>query len=77
MAASVHVEMDRELVCRLRALYPGRTDRELIERLAITDLGMATFRDSQRRNADPEEVVLEEAVRAVQEARDEMQRRTS
>lgn len=69
MTATVQVEMDGELLSRLRARHPGRTDRELIERLAIIDLGMAALRESQRRNADPEEVVLEEAVRAVHEAR--------
>jgi hypothetical protein len=41
--------------------------------LAIIELGMAALRETQRRNADPEEVVLEEAVRAVHEARAEMQ----
>lgn len=61
--------MDGELLSRLRARDPGRTDRELIERLAIIDLGMAALRESQQRSTDPEEVVLEEAVRAVHEVR--------
>jgi hypothetical protein len=73
MAATVQVEIDSELLARLRTQHPGKTDRELLERLAIIELGMAALRETQRRNADPEEVVLEEAVRAVHEARAEMQ----
>lgn len=73
MATTVQVEIDSELLARLRTQHPGKTDRELLERLAIIELGMAALRETQRRNADPEEVVLEEAVRAVHEARAEMQ----
>lgn len=73
MAATVRVEIDSELLAGLRSRHPGRTDRELLERLAIIELGMAALRETQRRDADPEEVVLEEAVRAVHEARTEMQ----
>lgn len=71
--ATVQVEINSELLERLRARHPGKSDRELIERLAIIELGMAALRETQRRDADPEEVVLEEAVRAVHEARTEMQ----
>jgi hypothetical protein len=69
----VQFEINSELLERLRARHPGKSDRELIERLAIIELGMAALRETQRRDADPEEVVLEEAVRAVHEARTEMQ----
>lgn len=72
MATTTRVDIDSELLSRLRARHPGKSDRELLERLAIIELGMATLRESQRPNADPEEVVLEEAVRAVHEARDEL-----
>jgi hypothetical protein len=41
--------------------------------LAIIDLGMAVLRENPRLDADPEDVVLEEAVRAVHEARAELQ----
>jgi hypothetical protein len=71
--ATVQVEINSELLERLRARHPGKSDRELIERLAIIELGMAALRETQHRDADPEEVVLEEAVRAVHEARTEMQ----
>jgi hypothetical protein len=63
--------MDSELLERLRARHPGRSDRELIERLAVIDLGMAALRESQHRNAVSEEEALEQAVRAVHEARAE------
>lgn len=72
MATTVQVEIDGELLSRLRARHPGKTDRELIERLAIVDLGMAVLRKNPRLDADPEEVVLAEAVKAVHEARDEL-----
>ena len=72
MATTVQIEIDGELLSRLRARYPGKTDRELIERLAIVDLGMAVLRDNRRLDADPADVVLAEAVKAVHEARDEL-----
>ncbi len=68
---TVQVDIDGELLQRLRERHPGKTDRELIERLAIIDVGMSFLRESQRRNAVPEEEALEEAVRAVHEARAE------
>lgn len=63
------VEIDQELLARLRSRHPGRTDRELLERLAETELAMAMIHESQRRNAVGEDEALEEAVRAVHEAR--------
>lgn len=72
MATTLQVEIDGELLSRLRARHPGKTDRELIEWLAIVDLGMAVLRENPRQDADPEEVVLAEAVKAVHEARDEL-----
>jgi len=68
---TVQVDIDGELLQRLRERHPGKTDRELIERLAIIDVGMAVLRESQRRNSVPEEEALEQAVRAVHEARAE------
>ena len=64
--------MDGELLERLRARHPGKSDRELIERLATIELGMAVLRESQRRNALSEEEALELGVRAVHEARDQL-----
>ena len=69
MAENVIVDVDAGLVERLRALYPGQSDRHILERLAKIELGRAALVEMQRPDADPEEVVLEEAVRAVHEAR--------
>jgi hypothetical protein len=70
VAATVQVEINSELLERLRARHPGKSDRELIERLATIELGMAALRASQRRNALSEEEAMDLAVRAVHEARD-------
>ncbi len=72
MATTVQVEFDGELLARLRERHPGKTDRELLERLAVIELGMAALRAGQSGKTDPEEVVPEEAVRAVREVRAEM-----
>ncbi len=69
--ATTFVDIDAELLDRLRALYPGKSDRELLERLAKIELGRAALIETQHLDADPEEVVLEEAVRAVHEVRRE------
>jgi len=65
--APTFVDIDAELLARLRALSPGKTDREPLERLARIELGRAALVETQHLDADPEEVVLEEAVRAVHE----------
>jgi hypothetical protein len=72
MATTVPVEVDEKLLAGLRELHPGKSDRELVERLATIEVGMAVLRAGRRLDADPEEVVLEEAVRAVREVRAEM-----
>jgi hypothetical protein len=72
MATTVPVEVDVKLLAGLRELHPGKSDRELVERLATIEVGMAVLRAGRRLDADPEEVVLEEAVRAVREVRAEM-----
>jgi hypothetical protein len=72
MATTTRIEMDSELLERLRARHPGKSDRELVERLAVIELGMAALRESQSRNALPEDEVMAEAVRAVHEVRADM-----
>jgi hypothetical protein len=66
------VEIDSELLGRLRERSPGRSDRETLERVARIQLGFETIRRVQERNAasgvDDEEVMAE-AVRAVRESR--------
>lgn len=66
------VEIDSELLDRLRQRSPGHTDRETIERVARIQLGFETLRRVQERNeganADDDDVMAE-AVRSVRETR--------
>jgi hypothetical protein len=71
-AGTTAVEIDNELLERLRQRSPGKSDRETLERVARIQLGFETIRRVQERNAaagvDDEEVMAE-AVRAVRESR--------
>lgn len=69
MATTTSIEIDSELLGRLRARHPGKDDRALIEELAQVDLGFAALRDAQKRNAMDDEDATDLAVRAVHEAR--------
>lgn len=69
MASTTSVEIDTELLARLRERHPGKDDRSLFEDLARIDLGFAAVRESQKRNALAEDEAAELAVRAVHEAR--------
>jgi hypothetical protein len=75
-ASTTTVEIDTALLERLRDRAPGKTDRELLEDLATVTLGFETIRRAQERNvgADEDEV-LNQAVEAVHEVRDEMAQR--
>jgi hypothetical protein len=63
------VEIDSELLVRLRARHPGKDDRSLLTDLARVELGSAAVRDAQKRNALGEDEATELAVRVVHEAR--------
>ncbi len=63
------VEIDSELLVRLRERRPDKSDRQLIEDLVHIQLGFVALRRSQQRNALSEEEAVELGVRAVQEAR--------
>jgi hypothetical protein len=70
-AATTTVEIDSELLSRLRKRSPGKSDRETLERVARIQLGFETIRRVQERNAaevDDDEVMAE-AVRGVRESR--------
>ncbi len=71
-AGTTTVEIDSELLGRLRQRSPGMTDREALERVARIQLGFDTIRLVQERNAaagaDDDEV-MSEAVRSVRETR--------
>lgn len=73
-AGTTVVEIDSELLERLRQHSPGKSDREALERVARIQLGFETIRRVQKRNAaasiDDDEVMTE-AVRAVRELRTE------
>ncbi len=67
--ATTRVEIDDELLERLRARNPGKDDRALIEGLARVELGFGVLRAAQHRNALVEDEATELGVRAVQESR--------
>lgn len=67
------VEIDSGLLEQLRERDRGRSDRELLEDLAVVELGFETIRRAQERNAGADEdEVMTEAVKAGREARAEI-----
>jgi hypothetical protein len=68
------VEIDSELLERLRSRHPGRSDRELIETLAKVALGRVALRRVQERNTLPEQEAVALGVAAVHEARHDQRR---
>ena len=70
--ATTMVEIDSDLLGRLRERSPGRSDRELLEDLAAVTLGFETIHRVQRRTADAgidQEEIEGEAVRVVRARR--------
>jgi len=67
--ATTNIEIDTDLLARLRERHPGKDDRSLIEDMARIELGFAAVRDAQKRNALSEDEAIELGVRAVHEAR--------
>lgn len=63
------MEIDSELLGRLRARHPEKGDRALIEDLARVDLGFNALRAAQQRNALAEDEAADLARRAVHESR--------
>ncbi|MBV9413889.1 MAG: hypothetical protein JO363_02830, partial [Solirubrobacterales bacterium] len=57
--ATTNVEIDTDLLARLRERHPGKDDRLLIEDLARIELGFAAVRDAQRRDALSEDEAIE------------------
>ncbi len=68
-ATTTRVEIDSELLARLRARHPAKDDRALIEDLARVDLGFNALRAAQQRNALGEQDAADLAVHAVHESR--------
>jgi hypothetical protein len=67
--ATTRVEIDSELLARLRARHPAKDDRALIEDLARVDLGFNALRVAQQRNALAEPDAADLAVHALRESR--------
>lgn len=66
------VEIDNELLERLRQRAPGKSDRETLERVTRIQLGFETIRRVQKRNAAAgvdDDQVMAEAVRVVRQGR--------
>jgi len=69
MLQTTSVEIETELLERLRQRRPGQSDRELLESAALSTLGRATLRTLQARNALTEDEAIALGVGAVHEAR--------
>lgn len=67
--ATTSVEIESELLARLRERWPEKPDRQLIEDLVHIQLGFAALHRSQQRNGLSEDEAVELGVRAVHEAR--------
>lgn len=70
--ATTTVEIDSDLLVRLRERSPGKSDRELLEDLAGVTLGFETIHRVRQRTAEAgvdQQEIEDEAVRAVREHR--------
>jgi hypothetical protein len=70
--ATTTVEIDSDLLARLRERSPGRSDRELLEELATVTLGFETIQRVRQRTADAgidQQEIEDEAVRVVRKHR--------
>ncbi len=66
------VDMDRELLTRLRTRHPEKSESELLESVAIIMRGDEALAEIRAAFADvPEEKIEREAVKAVKEVRRE------
>lgn len=70
--ATTTVEIDSDLLARLRDRSPGKNDRELLEDLATVTLGFEAIQRVRQRTADAgvdQQEIEDEAVRVVRERR--------
>jgi hypothetical protein len=65
------MQVDSDLLQRLRERHPRKDDRTLLDEFARVKLGYETLRESQRANAVEEDEAMAEAVKAVREIRAE------
>lgn len=69
MSQTISIEIDTALLERLCERRPGKSNRELLESIALTVLGRETLRSVQERNALTEDEAVDLGVRAMHEAR--------
>lgn len=70
--ATTAVEIDSDLLARLRERSPVKSDRELLEDLATVTLGFETIQRVRQRTAEAgvdQQEIEDEAVRVVRERR--------
>jgi hypothetical protein len=70
--ATTTVQIDSDLLARLRERSPGKSDRELLEDLATVTLGFETIQRVRQRTTEAgvdQQEIEDEAVRVVRERR--------
>ena len=70
--ATTTVQIDSDVLARLRERSPGRSDRELLEDLATVTLGFEAIQRVRQRTAEAgvdQQEIEDEAVRVVRERR--------
>ncbi|MGE0066114.1 MAG: hypothetical protein AB7F97_07510 [Solirubrobacterales bacterium] len=71
MSQTTGVEIDTALLRRLRERRPGKSDRELLESVALVTIGRETLQRVQERSTLSEDEAIELGVKAMHEARRE------
>jgi hypothetical protein len=71
VSQTIGVEIDTALLKRLRERRPGKSDRELLESVALVAIGRETLRRVQDRNALTEDEAIALGAKAMHEARRE------
>lgn len=71
MSQTTGVEIDTALLKRLRERRPNKSDRELLESVALVAIGRETLQRVQERNTLTEDEAITLGVKAMHEARRE------
>lgn len=69
VAQTTNVEIDTALLERLRERRPGKSDRELLESMALIALGRKTLRRVQERNVLMEQEAIALGIEAMRATR--------
>lgn len=70
MSQTIGVEIDTALLKRLHERRPNKSDRELLESVALVTIGRETLQRVQERNALTEDEAIALGVKAMHEARE-------